>query len=371
MGDDSPPFGKVVERYPPHAVAGRLLWASGTVAKRASELHVGQPQRAVLLMRWWFLFLGVGLGVLFTCLGRSILARLADWKGRGSPPDLEASPSGSEKREVSPSDRRNITQLVRQLAILTEEYSDDLEMQRNRLSGCLERAQQQGPDSPGGAADIVSPYLEQLIVSTTRVQQRVRSACETLLGQAVQLESDLSEARTDSLTGLVNRRAFDAKIEELFLAHRAGGDAFVLALIDIDHFKQINDNFGHQAGDDVLRFVASAFRQAFEKAYLVARYGGEEFAVILPSPLRLAADRVDALRKKLSREQIESSGTVLRITFSAGLSEPRQDLVSAHLIRRADEALYSAKNMGRDRVYYHDGTQSVLLEVPEIADPTI
>lgn len=321
-------------------------------------------------MRWWFLVLGIGLGVLLTSLCRSILARLGGSQRRGSPPDLAVSTTVGAS-EVSPSDRQNITELVRQLAILTHEYSDDLEAQRNQLSNCLNLAQQRRTAFSDGETEGVSRCLEQLIHSTARVQQRVRSAREELLGQAIQLESDLSEARTDGLTGLVNRREFDTKIEERFAAYRAGRDPFVLALIDIDHFKQINDTYGHQAGDDVLRFVASAFRQAFEKAYLIARYGGEEFAVILPSPLRLAADRVDALRKKLSREQIETSGTALRITFSAGLSEPRQELVSAHLIRRADEALYSAKNMGRDRVYYHDGTQSVLLEAPEIAGPTI
>lgn len=315
-------------------------------------------------MRWWFLALGVGLGVLLTCLGRSILARLGGWKGRGSPPDLAAPPSGSGGLGVSPSDRQNITQLVRQLAILTQEYSDDLEAQRNHLSGCLEQAQQQRSASPGGAADIVSPCLEQLILSTTRVHQRVLSAREALLGQAVQLESDLSEARTDGLTGLVNRRAFDAKIEEFFASYRAGGDAFVLALIDIDHFKQINDNFGHQAGDVVLKAVAAALRRAFDQAFLVARYGGEEFALLLPGPLRLAAAQVESMRRSIAGQPIVVAGQGLRVTWSVGLSEPTPDTTVTNLIRRADEALYSAKKGGRDRVCFHDGQRCVVLGEP-------
>jgi diguanylate cyclase len=315
-------------------------------------------------MRWWFLVLGVGLGVLLTCLGRSILGRLGGWQGWDSPADLTAPPSGSGEPGVSPSDRQNITQLVRQLAILTQEYSDDLEAQRNQLSVCLEQAQQQRSALPGGAADIVSPCLEQLILSTTRVQQRVRSAREALLGQAVQLESDLSEARTDGLTGLVNRRAFDAKIEELFASYRAGGDSFVLALIDIDHFKQINDNFGHQAGDVVLKAVAAALRRAFDQAFLVARYGGEEFALLLPGPLRLSAARVESIRRSIAGQPIAIAGQGLRVTWSVGLSEPAPDTTVTNLIRRADEALYSAKKGGRDRVCLHDGKRCVVLGEP-------
>lgn len=326
-------------------------------------------------MKWWFLVLGIGLGVLLTRLSRSILARLGGSQGRGSPPDLAIPTGSSPAPEVSPSDRQNITELVRQLAIMTHEYSDDLEAQREQLSACLEQVRPQpsafveGSTLPDGATENVSRCLEQLIHSTTRVQQRVRSAREELLGQAVQLESDLSEARTDGLTGLVNRREFDAKIEELFASYRVGRDPFVLALIDIDHFKQINDNFGHQAGDAVLKAVAAALSRSFEHAYLVARYGGEEFALLLPGPLRLAAARVESMRKSVADDPIPVAGQWLQITWSAGLSEPTPDTTVTDLIRRADEALYSVKKGGRDRVCFHDGQRCVLLGEPAPVEP--
>jgi len=315
----------------------------------------------------WLVYLIAGLLVVVVPI--AIVAFVLNARRRGGSSDSSKSSADSESF-LAESDRQAMLALLQQLANWTTEYSGNVSNYQNRLGTLSREFQREASGAKAVSTTRVLGLLGEIMQSNANLQRRLESAENQLDHQTRQIESYLTEARTDGLTRLANRRAFDAKIDEMFNAYRKGGKSFVLAIIDIDHFKKINDTYGHQAGDDVLRFVASAFRQAFEKAYLIARYGGEEFAVILPSPLRLAADRVDALRKKLSRERIETSGTVLRITFSAGLSEPRQELVSAHLIRRADEALYSAKNMGRDRVYYHDGGQSVLLGAPEIAGPT-
>jgi diguanylate cyclase len=315
----------------------------------------------------WLVYLIAGL--LLVVIPIAIAGFVLNARRRGGSSDPSESSADSQSF-LAETDRQAMLALLQQLASWTTEYSGNVSNYQNRLGSLSREFQRDASGAKGGSTTRVLGLLGEIMQSNANLQRRLESAENQLDYQTRQIESYLTEARTDGLTRLANRRAFDAKIDELFSAYRKGGKSFVLAIIDIDHFKKINDSYGHQAGDDVLRFVASAFRQAFEKAYLIARYGGEEFAVILPSPLRLAADRVDALRKKISREQIETSGTVLRITFSAGLSEPRQELVSAHLIRRADEALYSAKNMGRNRVYYHDGAQSVLLGAPEIAGPT-
>jgi len=271
---------------------------------------------------------------------------------------------------LTDTDRQAMLNLLQQLASWTTQYSGDVSKYQHRL-GTLSREVQRDAASvsPTNTTKVLG-LLSEIMESNASLQQRLESAEKQLDRQTRQIESYLTEARTDGLTQLANRRAFDAKIEEMFAGYRKGGKTFVLAIIDIDHFKSINDTHGHQAGDEVLKFVAAAFRQAFDNAYLVGRYGGEEFVLLLPSPLRLAADRIDAVRKKLARERIETAGKSLQVKFSAGLSEPRQEMVAAHMIRRADEALYSAKNMGRDRVYYHDGTQPVLLGAPELARPT-
>jgi len=288
------------------------------------------------------------------------------------PTDETASAGGNAADTPSfltETDRQAMLRLLQQLATWTTEYSGNVSSYQTRLGTISREFQRDATASQPPSTTRALGLLGEIMQSNASLQQRLESAEKQLDRQTRQIESYLTEARTDGLTQLANRRAFDSKIEEMFTAYRQGGKSFALAMIDIDNFKSINDTYGHQSGDDVLRFVASAFRQAFESAAMIARYGGEEFVVILPGPMRLAADRIDALRKNIARQRIESDGKQLRITFSAGLSEPRQELVAAHMIRRADEALYSSKNMGRNRVYYHDGTQPVLLGAPELAGP--
>ena len=185
--------------------------------------------------------------------------------------------------------------------------------------------------------------------------------------QTAQIESYLTEARTDGLTGLFNRRAFDQKLEEMFSAYRNGSRSFVVVLIDIDRFKSINDTHGHQAGDQVLQQLARMMRAELDDAVIVARFGGEEFAAIIGGPLRVAADKMNVMRKEIERERIDVGTTQLDVTVSVGLSEPRDDLVVSPVLRRADEALYAAKNIGRNRVYYHDGRTPTLVGAPEVA----
>jgi diguanylate cyclase (GGDEF)-like protein len=124
------------------------------------------------------------------------------------------------------------------------------------------------------------------------------------------------------------------------------GSAVSLLLLDIDHFKRFNDTAGHQAGDDCLRHVAQALREMLQRATdLVARYGGEEFAILLPETDETHAR---ALAETI-RERIAGSGLV---TVSIGVIAmvPARDLAPEHLVKRADDALYEAKRLGRNRV---------------------
>ena len=156
-------------------------------------------------------------------------------------------------------------------------------------------------------------------------------------------------------------------MDELFSAYRGGGRSFVLVLIDIDHFKSINDNYGHPVGDQILQTMARTLSAQLEGAMIVARYGGEEFAVIMEGPLRIAASKLNEVRKFIGDQRHEVAGGMLDVTVSVGLSEPREDVVIGPVVRRADEALYAAKNIGRNRVYYHDGRGPTLVGAPEVA----
>jgi diguanylate cyclase len=218
-----------------------------------------------------------------------------------------------------------------------------------------------------GTVSGVLPLVEQIMESNLQLQSRLSAAEQQLEQQTKQLESYLSEARTDGLTGLANRRAFDKKLDEMFAQYQRGGESFALALVDIDHFKKINDTHGHQIGDAVLRSMADRMTRGIESAVMVARFGGEEFAILLPAPLRSASEKMDAFRRSCAAKAIDCDGLEVPVTVSIGVSQPQQDTIIGPLVRRADEALYAAKKIGRNRTYYHHEGAPALFGAPEIA----
>ncbi len=162
------------------------------------------------------------------------------------------------------------------------------------------------------------------------------------------LTSYVNEARTDALTGLGNRRAFDAELEERERSWRAGR-VFSLLLVDVDHFKTFNDTYGHQAGDEMLRDVATVLRQRTEGIGTAIRYGGEEFAVLLPdTELDEARTIAEALRGLVQANETHFRNADLNVTVSIGLAHAQPCDSAKDLFIRADEQLYAAKNAGRN-----------------------
>lgn len=259
-------------------------------------------------------------------------------------------------------DRNRILKLLKELGTWTSEYRGGVTKYQDELDQISNRARE-GGDSP----ETVLPLVQQIMQSNQRLQQRLDAAERQLEAQTRQIESYLTEARTDGLTGLANRRAFDKKLDQLFAEYIRGGNSFVLALIDIDHFKSINDTHGHPIGDAVLRDIAHRMSVEIEDPILIARFGGEEFSILLPAPLRIAASKMDTFRKLCADNPVNVESSKLKVTVSIGLSEVRNDKVIGPLVRRADEALYAAKGIGRNRTYYHDGNACVLFGAPEVA----
>lgn len=161
--------------------------------------------------------------------------------------------------------------------------------------------------------------------------------------------ADLRKAAShDFLTGLLNRGAFEQKLRARYAA--AAGQPFALALLDIDHFKAINDQHGHAAGDAVLRTCASIFRDHAHEGDLVARIGGEEFALVLNGPCAKAAERrVSQLIEAISRCTMGYAGRTIRVTVSAGMLHCDGAADFDTLVARADQLLYTAKSNGRNR----------------------
>jgi diguanylate cyclase (GGDEF)-like protein len=159
------------------------------------------------------------------------------------------------------------------------------------------------------------------------------------------------QAREDALTGLRNRRDFDAVVADTFPAHRKGRRPVSIALCDIDNFKRVNDAYGHAVGDQVLRVVAEVLRTTTRSADLVARYGGEEFIIMLPdtSP-ETALGVCERVRLAVATYDWSTVAGGLRVTLSLGLASDPKVTHHERLISRADELLYCAKAAGKDQV---------------------
>jgi len=169
---------------------------------------------------------------------------------------------------------------------------------------------------------------------------------------------------TDGLTGLYNRRHFEHNIEREFLRTRRYSSDLSLAMIDIDHFKKVNDTYGHQFGDYVLREISKLIFDSFRKTDIMCRYGGEELAVVLTeTSLDSATIPLERLRAKISEHEFLYNGETANITVSIGLGSYLTEMkMQAELIECADKALYKAKQDGRNKVvaYTHEGFNNVL-----------
>ncbi|GAB6067287.1 hypothetical protein JCM13664_06050 [Methylothermus subterraneus] len=164
------------------------------------------------------------------------------------------------------------------------------------------------------------------------------------------LKAAQQQARYDPVTGLPNRQAVDERLTQEFSRWQRFRQPLSLLLWDIDHFKQINDRFGHQAGDKILRVVAQTLRGGIREVDFVGRYGGEEFVMLLPgTDLEGALKVAEKLREAVKGCGFNSRGKPVPVTISCGLSGARPGDTQASLFERADQALYQAKQTGRDR----------------------
>jgi diguanylate cyclase (GGDEF)-like protein len=170
--------------------------------------------------------------------------------------------------------------------------------------------------------------------------------------QKRQIKQHQSEAHTDPLTGLSNRRAFDIDLTRRIAQRQRQGTPLCLLIMDIDEFKECNDEHGHQAGDLILVAVANALNATMRQTEMNVRLGGDEFAVILSgSTLDEASLAAERLRKSVDEIRVKFEKTEIRITTSIGLAEALPEDDCASLIKRADTALYAAKEAGRNCAY--------------------
>lgn len=236
--------------------------------------------------------------------------------------------------------------------IALEEAQEDAAMQR-QVQQLVQQTQQPN------ALDIhtLRQTLQTMSQLLERREQRHQQTLQTLRGQVHHLMRELEQARrestTDPLTHLYNRRAFENCLEHTVAWQRLFGYPAAMLLIDVDHFKQINDTYGHAVGDEALKWVAEQIvRVCKRRGDFVARYGGEEFAVILrETALHDAQKLAQQLLRQIQREPLTlPDGTRLSLTVSIGVSELHPSETASQWFQRTDARLYQAKQAGRNRV---------------------
>jgi diguanylate cyclase len=251
-----------------------------------------------------------------------------------------------EAGDVLSKELQSVTAAIESAQRSSEEYGQELAIASGRLED--------------DDATTVKSVVEDLTAATKKVQSE-NSLLENQLADTTaelgRLRESLDQVRrdamTDGLTNLANRKAFDEGLEGACDHADAASEGMTLAIIDIDHFKGFNDAWGHQIGDQVLRYVASVIGRMGAHPRMAARYGGEEFAIIFPAENgRTAKAVLEEIREEVSSRALKRRSTnedLGTITVSAGYAERIAGESSMSLVERADAALYASKHAGRNR----------------------
>ncbi|HNQ04253.1 MAG TPA: GGDEF domain-containing protein [Thiobacillaceae bacterium] len=247
---------------------------------------------------------------------------------------------------------KTLREMVQDMSEKTESLAKDLGEKNKDLSGNVDSLKHSRDK-----AEILR--LLGLVVSQAGgIQNRVEASHRELVETRhalVSIQSELSETRQllneDALTGALNRRGLDQVLEREVARCQRNKARLSLAMVDLDHFKKINDTYGHAVGDQMLVHFTSLIRSVLRKSDALVRYGGEEFILVLPeTDLRGAMLVLGRLQQVMRKSPLVSEGRTIHATFSAGVSALREEDNGHSLLRRADETLYQAKNAGRDRI---------------------
>lgn len=260
----------------------------------------------------------------------------------------------------------DVAAVISEVLGLTARFGDSLQgASSNLTSGPQDR------DQLKAVVEMLVKSTKNMQTANTSLEERLNTSRLEISSLQQSLEAIRAESLTDPLTNLSNRKFFDRALDAAIIQARESGETLSLLMLDIDHFKSFNDNYGHLTGDQVLRLVGMSLRQTMKGQDTIARYGGEEFAVVLPNTtLQQATTVADHIRRAVMSRELKkkSTGEILgRVTISVGAAalRPGDDMFS--IIERADSCLYAAKRNGRNRVICETDPEYVPDTVTKVA----
>ncbi len=270
---------------------------------------------------------------------------------------LEASALNVDPREQQLSDSaqiiRNILLSMATVIQKTDKAASDSSQALDDVKSIID--QMNLPVDLKEAHQTVLSEIDRVISSNMNLKGELANSREILAEQRQQIENLRTAVRIDGLTQLANRAYFDEKLSEMLSILQRYNEPFSLMMIDLDNFKEINDSYGHPAGDRILKGVAFKIKESLRSSDFLARFGGDEFALILiKAGGQTASDVAWKLSSSLQESRFLLDNIPVTVTLSIGVAEADVRDTEESLLKRADEALYRVKQMGRNNVLLAD-----------------
>lgn len=302
---------------------------------------------------------GVGLSDVLAAMGQVCAApfKLIGRLFRSSGGSLQSRQTGSSvtQQEISNEEQikassQAIRNILMSLAVVIKRTDQAASNSNQALGDVRETIGKMGlPNDLADVHNLLMREIDHMIVGNTALKRELSRSQESLAVQKLQIEELRSAVRLDGLTQLANRAYLDERLQEKIGHRQRYNEIFSLLLIDVDHFKDVNDKYGHPAGDRILKGVAFNLKSAMRDSDFVARFGGDEFAIIL---FRSNGRSALEVSKKLCAVQQESAfvldGVNIKVTLSIGVAEAGAEDTVESLLKRADQALYQVKSEGRN-----------------------